>query len=112
VVIQGGSVRTRRGPAWAAGRLIFKGEEYTFEIRGLEGAEPDVTGVLARGEVYGLKDVREFSGMYRVADAREAFGDEALTLIKNGRVRVRLVGVGPGAKLTVAATGIEIAVEQ
>lgn len=112
IVIQSGSVRTRRGSAWAAGRLIFKGKEYAFEVRGLGGAEPAVAGLRARGEVYDLKDVEEFSGVYRVAEASEAFADKAITLIKRGGVRVRLVAVGPAARLSVSAAGIEIAVER
>lgn len=111
LVIEGSSVKTRRGWPWAAGRLTFRGKEYTFEIRGLEGADPDVTGIRARGEAYDLKAIGDFSGHYQVAGSRDAFADPAITLINGRRVRVRLVAVG-GAKPTVAATGVEIAVEQ
>jgi hypothetical protein len=46
------------------GALDYQGSEYAFGVRGLGAEDIDVADIEAKGEVYGLERLQDFSGTY------------------------------------------------
>lgn len=52
------------GASVGGGRLHFRGEEHRFSVRGIEAGSVGVSSLSARGEVFGLRRLEDFSGRY------------------------------------------------
>lgn len=103
-VILGGSV--------GGGKLTYQGKVYEFKIGGLTaGANVGISKMKASGEVYDLKDVSKFPGMYTKVDASATLGGGvgALHLKNENGVIMKLTSRSKGLQLNVAsATGVSV----
>src|SRR6266508_1883296 len=82
VTIESKSVALGIGVSWGDGKLDYEGKTRDFSLRGLSVVDIGVSKVSARGKVFNLKKVEDFSGTYAGAQA--------------------------GVKLTLAGEGIEV----
>jgi hypothetical protein len=99
--------------AIGGGRLRFQGEERRFTARGLVAGGLGVTSLQARGEVFSLRRVDQFPGVYQQT-AAEDFEDETgrltvLFLRNPSGVRLRLRATRSGIALSVADGGMTVA---
>src|SRR4029434_2014760 len=64
-----GSVAVGIGWSWGKGVLNYKGKSYPVKVEGLSVGEVGVTKAQARGDVFNLKRVEDFPGLYAAAGA-------------------------------------------
>jgi len=110
VTIQSTSIALGIGVSWGDGQLTFQGNTYTFNVNGLSIVDLGMSTITAIGGVYNLKDVADFSGNYVVGQAGASVGGGYSTLVmenQNGVV-IKLSARESGAKLTLAAEGMQI----
>jgi len=62
-----GSAAVGIGWSWGKGVLTYKGKTYPFKIDGLSVGELGVTKAQAASNVFSLKNLEDFSGIYRAA---------------------------------------------
>jgi hypothetical protein len=98
------------GVSWGDGKLRYKGKTHTFSVKGLSVLDLGVSKVSARGKVYHLNKVEDFSGTYAAAQAGAAVGGGmAVVALKNENgVVMELSSTQTGVRLTAAGEGIEI----
>src|SRR5262245_6796068 len=90
-----GSVAAGIGWSWGNGVLTYKGKTYPFKVEGLTVGEVGVTKAEATGNVFTLKSVDDFSGIYRAASTggTAVKGGEASTLQNEKGVVIQLKSV-------------------
>jgi len=110
VTIESKSVALGVGVSWGDGKLNYKGKTHTFSVKGLSVLDLGVSKVSARGKVYHLNKVEDFSGTYAAAQAGAAVGGGmSVVALKNETgVVMELSSTQSGVKLTLAGEGIEI----
>lgn len=64
------------GAAVGGGRLRFRGEEYSFSVRGLEFGSLGLASLSASGEVFNLRRLEDFPGRYEERAAPRPPGGE------------------------------------
>jgi hypothetical protein len=105
-----GSIKT------GVGELTFQGKKYPFKIGGLGVGGIGVTKINATGEVYRLKNVADFQGVYGGLRAGITVGDKGLTggiWVENTKgVVMHLVPKRKGLALSLGADGIVIELEK
>jgi hypothetical protein len=108
------SIAVGVGVTWGDGTLTFGGKTYTFSVEGLGIADLGVSDVTTSGEVFNLKDVADFSGVYASGEAGAALDKGPIdTILKNTKgVMIRLHGTQKGARLTLAAQGVKLTIKQ
>lgn len=75
------------------GSLSYQGREYSFRISGLGAAGIGAAEIEAKGEVYGLENIRDLSGSYTGANYRAAqntVGGLLLTNEKGAVIHIEL----------------------
>jgi ABC-type amino acid transport substrate-binding protein len=77
VSIEAMSVAAGLGVTWGEGVLEFRGEKYPFTVSGFTIGDVGVAKVQAKGEVYNLKSVDDFAGVFAAAVAGGTFGGGA-----------------------------------
>jgi len=104
------SVAIGVGVSWGDGKLDYKGKTYTFSVKGLSVIDLGVSKVSARGKVYHLAKVEDFSGNYVAGQAGAAVGGGAAVIaLKNQNgVVMELSSTQTGVKLTLAGEGIDV----
>ena len=110
VTIESKSVALGVGVSWGDGKLNYKGKTHTFSVKGLSVLDLGVSKVSARGKVYHLNKVEDFSGTYAAAQAGAAVGGgmSVVALKNENGVVMELSSTQSGVKLTLAGEGIEI----
>jgi hypothetical protein len=68
------SVGAGLGMTWGQGVLEYRGETYPFTVTGFSIGDVGVAKVLAKGEVYNLKSVDDFTGVFAAAAAGGTLG--------------------------------------
>jgi hypothetical protein len=113
VTIESKSVALGVGVSWGDGKLQYKGKTHTFSVKGLSVLDLGVSKVSARGKVYHLNKVEDFSGTYAAAQAGAAVGGGmAVVALKNENgVVMELSSTQTGVRLTAAGEGIEIKIK-
>jgi hypothetical protein len=99
-LIVGGSV--------GGGKLKFKGKTHDFTIGGVSvGGDVGMTKISATGEVYNLKDISKFAGIYSKADVAAAAGPGAgaLYLKNENGVVLKLHSKAKGVQLNIGSAG-------
>ena len=114
VKLSEGSVAAGIGWSWGKGVLTYKGKTYPFKVEGLSVGEVGVTKAEATGNVFSLKNVEDFSGLYRAAGAggTAVKGGEATALQNDKGVVIELKSATKGASLKLAVEGLKLALEK
>src|SRR5262245_38950687 len=109
-----GSVAAGIGWSWGRGTLNYKGKTYHFKVEGLSVGEVGVTKAEASGNVYSLKNVEDFSGIYRAASVggTAVKGGTATTLQNEKGVLMDLKSATQGASLKLAVEGLKLTLEK
>jgi hypothetical protein len=109
-----GSVAVGIGWSWGKGVLTYKGKTYPFKVEGVSVGEVGVTKAEATGNVFSLKNVEDFSGIYRAAGAggTAVKGGEATALQNEKGVVIELKSATKGASLKFALEGLKLALEK
>ena len=109
-----GSVAAGIGWSWGHGTLHYQGKDYKFKVEGLTVGEVGMTKAQATGNVYDLKSLDDFDGVYGAAGAGIAVqeGKGATALINPKKVQIVLTSKTKGATLKVAAEGLKVKIEK
>ncbi len=109
-----GSVAVGVGWSWGRGELSFQGRTYHFKIEGISVAEVGVTKAEATGNVYNLKNLDDFEGVYAAAAAEGTVGKGAgVSSLGNGKgVVINLKSETKGASIKIAASGLKVTLEK
>ena len=110
VSLESTSVAAGVGVQWGEGILIYNGKKYPFSVQGLEILGVGYSEVKAEGTVYNLTTLADFEGVYASGEASATAGHGAATVtMKNPNgVVLSLHTLQEGAKLTLAAGGVNI----
>lgn len=108
--IESTSVALGVGVSWGDGKLQYKGKTHTFSVKGLSVVDLGVSKVSARGKVYHLNKVEDFTGTYVAAQAGAAVGGgmSVVALKNQNGVVMELSSTQTGVKLTLAGEGLEV----
>lgn len=114
VKLSEGSVAVGIGWSWGHGTLTYQGKTYKFKVEGLSVGEVGVTKAEATGNVYDMKTLEDFDGVYAAAGAGIAVqeGKSATAVINGKKVQIVLTSVTKGANLKIAAEGLKIKLEK
>lgn len=114
VKLSEGSVAAGIGWSWGHGTLTYQGKSYKFKVEGLTVGEVGMTKAEATGNVYDLKSLDDFNGVYGAAGAGIAVqeGKGATALINTKKVQMVLTSQTKGATLKVAAEGLKVTLEK
>jgi hypothetical protein len=109
-----GSVAAGIGFSWGGGTMTFKGKTYKVSADGLSVGSVGITEATASGKVFGLKDIKDFDGIYTAVTAgATAAGGGSATVMKNQNgVRIELLSTTAGVKITLAASGVNLKIKQ
>jgi hypothetical protein len=105
-----GRVAAGIGFSWGGGTLTYQDKTHKVNVEGLSVGEVGITRATARGEVFDLKKLEDFSGNYTAVGAGATVGGGASsTIMKNQNgVEIRLTSTTQGASLKLAASGIKL----
>jgi hypothetical protein len=108
-----GQVAVGIGWSWGSGTLTYKGKKHRVKVEGLSVGEVGIVRATARGDVFDLKKLEDFSGNYVAGGAGVTVGGGAgATIMKNQNgVEIRLRSTTQGASLKLAASGIKLTVQ-
>jgi hypothetical protein len=109
-----GSVAAGLGWSWGHGTLNYKGKAHKFKVEGLSVGEVGVTKAEATGNVFTLKSVEDFSGIYRAGGVggTAVKGSEATVLQNEKGVVIELKSATKGASLKLALEGLKLTLEK
>jgi len=113
VSIQSTSVAAGVGIQWGDGTLVYNGKHYSFSLQGLEIVGLGYAEIKADGTVSNLTQLSDFNGVYASAEAGAAAGSgpSTITMKNPNGVVITLHALQEGAKLTLAAGGVNIEVK-
>ncbi len=99
---------------WGHGKLDYDGKKYKFKMGGAKLGGMGITRMKVTGEVYNLKDVQDFAGVYFKAEAgiTVAEGEQGSWLKNDQGVTVHLKSATEGVALEIGVEGLEIKLEQ
>jgi len=109
-----GSVAAGIGFSWGSGTLTYQGKTYPVSVDGLTLGALGVTEASASGNVYGLKQLSDFSGVYSAVKVSGTLGKgEGWSTMRNHHgVVIELKASTAGAKITAGAGGVKLALKQ
>jgi hypothetical protein len=107
-----GSVAAGIGFTWGKGRLSYKGKTYPVKVEGLSVGDVGVARATARGKVFNLTKLEEFSGNYVAAGAEATVGGGAgATMMRNQNgVIIELMSTTQGANFKLGAEGLRLTI--
>jgi hypothetical protein len=110
VTIETMSAAAGVGYTWGTGVLEYRGQRYPFTVKGFSIVDVGVAKRVARGEVYGLKNVEDFEGTFMAAVASGTLGGGAgAGAMKNqNAVDVVWTGTNQGLNFSLAHAGISL----
>ena len=99
------------GWSWGKGTLtLLNGKQYHFKVSGLDVVAVGFKQATAVGNVYNLKQVRDFAGTYVAATASGTVGGGigAASMRNDKGVVINLSGVGQGVDFRLAVSGMTV----
>lgn len=99
------------GYTWGNGVLTYKGHSYPFKAKGVTALGAGAEKITGTAEVYHLKALTDFNGVYGLAGAGGAIGTAGggTAVLKNSKgVEVRLHAQDKGLELNLAVSGVAI----
>lgn len=115
VKLSEGSMALGIGWSWGHGVLSYKGKTYKFKVEGLSVGEVGVTSAEAAGNIYNLKKLEDFEGVYSVASAGASAagkGATATAVSNQNGVSMALTSKTKGTSLKVAVEGLKVKLEK
>ena len=105
--LSGGSFALGIGFSWGGGTLTYKGKDYAISVDGLALGKVGISGASASGEVFGLKNLKDFPGNYNAgaAGVTVAGGRTAVALKNEKGVRILMTSTTRGFDVTVGGGG-------
>jgi hypothetical protein len=90
------------------------GKSYRVKVDGLTVGEVGMTNAKAKGNVYNLKKLEDFTGVYAAggAGATAGKGRGAGALTNANGVSILLTSITKGASLKIAAEGLKLEIEK
>ena len=112
--LKGGSVAAGIGFSWGSGTLTYKGKDYPISVNGVSLGKVGITGSSATGEVYNLKNLRDFDGHYNAGGAGMtiAGGRTAVAMTNQNGVKVLIASTNRGVDVTLAGGGVDMAIKK
>jgi len=109
-----GQVGLGIGYSWGEGVLTYKGKKYPVKVSGLSVIDVGITKASAKGQVFGLKKIEDFNGIYTSATAEGTVGGGAgATAMKNQNgVVIHLTTTTKGVNLKLAPSGVELTIKK
>jgi hypothetical protein len=109
-----GSVAAGIGFSWGSGTLTYLGRTYPVKVKGLSVGEAGFTVGTAKGIVFDLKKIEDFSGTYLAGGGGATLfgGGEAVIMKNQNGVVVELTTSNLGLSFKLAASGIWLTLEQ
>ncbi|MGE0824601.1 MAG: hypothetical protein AB7G75_04090 [Candidatus Binatia bacterium] len=110
ISLQSTSVAAGVGVQWGDGQLTYKGKKYPFSVEGLEALGVGYAEIKAEGTVYNLNKLEDFEGVYVSGEAGATAGSNFSSVVMQNPhgVKISLQTLQEGAKLTLAAGGVNI----
>lgn len=109
-----GTVAAGIGWSWGKGTLHYMGKTYPVKVSGITVAEVGITQAEASGNVYNLKSIEDFNGVFASAGAEGTAGKGAgVSSLRNSKgVVINLKSETKGANIKVAAEGLKLEIEK
>lgn len=110
VSIETMSIAAGFGGTWGQGVLEYRGQRYPFTVTGFSIVDVGVAKVLASGEVYNLKKVEDFEGMFMAAMAGATLGGGAGAAAMQNQNDVSMVwtSTSQGLSFSLAQAGLSV----
>lgn len=102
------------GYSWGHGVLMYQGRSYPFTVKGLNALGIGASTMNGTAEVFNLRNVSDFAGVYGAAGAGVAVGTMGSTAaaLRNGKgVEMRLNTQSEGLELSLAISGVNITLD-
>jgi hypothetical protein len=98
------------GYTWGQGVLEFRGQEYPFTVKGFSIVDVGVSRRMAKGEVYGLKNVEDFEGTFMAAIVSGTLGGGAGAAALKNQNEVDMVwtSTSQGLNFSLAHSGLSM----
>lgn len=114
IELKEGSVAAGIGFSWGSGTLTYEGKTYRLSVEGLSVGSVGIAEATAAGKVFGLKNIKDFDGIYTAVSAgAAAAGGGSATVMKNQNgVRIELLSTTEGVNLTLATSGVNLKIKQ
>ncbi|MEM5789642.1 MAG: hypothetical protein AAGU11_20200 [Syntrophobacteraceae bacterium] len=114
VELSTGSVAAGVGLSWGGGTLTYNGKQYKFKVDGLSVGSVGIQNAAARGKVYNLKNVADFSGNYAAVAAGVTVGGGggAKTMKNEKGVIMDLISTNQGVEFTFGTQGVKVTLEK
>ncbi len=111
--LTGGAVAAGVGFSWGSGTLTFRGKTYPVSVSGLSVGDVGIARATARGNVYGLRKIQDFDGIYTAYAVGSTVGGagSVASLRNQNDVVIRIVATSQGLKLTLSASGVRMKIE-
>ncbi|MCK9197592.1 MAG: hypothetical protein M0P16_11505 [Syntrophales bacterium] len=109
VKLSQGQVAVGIGYSWGKGVLTFQGKDYPFKIQGLSVVDVGISRADAKGNVFKLKNLKDFNGTYTSvsAEATVAGGAGGITMKNQNGVVIKLVATTQGINFKLALEGVK-----
>jgi len=113
VSVGGGWIALGVGANWGDGVLTFRGDEYSFGIKGLSLGDFGAAGFTGCGTVRGLERPEDFNGKYtNVGKSPTVVADGAHVTMRNEHgVTIDLAITTPGLKISLGRSSLEMEIE-
>jgi hypothetical protein len=110
VQMESTSVAVGIGVSWGDGTLTYGGNQHKFSVSGLSVIDLGISKVTAKGEVFNLKKLEDFSGNYVAAQAAGTLGGGAgvVAMRNQNGVVIKLTSTSTGVQLTLAGEGVNV----
>ncbi len=110
----GGSVSAGIGYSWGSGTLSYQGKEYPFSIEGVSFPVVGGSSVSASGNVYHLKNLKDFNGNFVAATAEATVGMGAgATAMRNEQgVIINLLSTTLGLEFKLATAAVKVSLSK
>jgi hypothetical protein len=111
ITVTATSVAAGIGWSWGSGTLtLHDGSQHQFKVSGLDVVAVGIKQATGVGNVYNLKNLADFEGVYAKAAAGMTVGGGAgAASMRNDKgVVINLTGVGQGIDFRLATSGMEV----
>ena len=114
IELNGGTVGVGVGVDWAKGTLHYEGQDIPVSVKGLSIANVGAGKISASGNVYHLRDVKDFAGNYSAVSAGAALaGGGGVSAMRNDKgVVMQLKSTTTGVELDLGVKGLEVTVDR